>query len=68
MLGVVCVSFLHPPFVFIGGSHGQGELHLQLILSKLTYTSNQELPRQRFESVGHLVGPPTFLFGLWVAL
>jgi len=50
---VWCVfPFAPPPLVFIGGSHGQGELHLQVCLLELTYTSNEEAPRGRFESVG----------------
>ena len=50
---VWCVfPFAPRPLVFIGGSHGQGELHLQVCLLELTYTSNEEALCGRFESVG----------------
>ena len=73
MLGVVCFIPSPPLFVFIGGSHGQGECVLQLILQEPTSTSNQELPRRRLKSVGptgwsadHLVAQPTSAFFGWV--
>ena len=49
-----------PHLVFIGGSHGQGECVLQLILQEPMSTSNQELPRRRLKLVwAHgLVGRP----------
>ena len=51
---VCCVcSFLHPPSIFIGGSHGRGGRLLQLILCKPTYASNGEPPRGRAKLVGH---------------
>ena len=49
---VVCVSFRHPFLLFVGGSHGQGERHLQLSLPEPTSTSNEEAPRGRVKAVG----------------
>ena len=70
--GVLCFISL-PPSIFIGGSHGQGRSHLQLIFGKPTYSSNKLHPRVQFKSVGPMgrsagppVGPATFPFGPWV--
>ena len=79
---VVCVvHFFTPSLLFIGGSHGQGELHLQLSLSELTSTSNDKPPRGGVKAVvptgpsadqgGRPTGPwgqPTFPFFCWAAL
>ena len=75
---MVCVSFLLPPSIFIGGSHGQGRHHLQLIFGKPTYSSNKLPPRVQLKLVGPTgrsadqqvgrlpSGPPTLHFGPWV--
>ena len=53
MLCVVCVSILYyPPFVFIGGRHGQQGCLLQLFLQEPTYSSNEQAPRGRLKLVG----------------
>ena len=50
---VCCVClFLHPPSIFIGGSHGQGRRHLQLIFGKPTYSSNKLSPCVQLKLVG----------------
>ena len=80
----VCVCVCHfftPSLLFIGGSHGQGECHLQLSLPEPTSTSNEEAPRGRVKAVGPtwpsadqggrltgLWGQPTFPFFCWAAL
>ena len=70
-----------PPSIFIGESHGRGGRLVQLILCRLTYSSNGEPPRGRFKVVGPTGpsadqagrpttqwGQPTSVFFYWADL
>ena len=61
----MCVLILTTPLIFIGGSH---ELHrslLQLCLAKPPSRTNEQVTRQRGESVEPWWARPTMLVGRW---